>query len=813
MLKNFISLSLRNIRKHIGYAVVNILGLSLGIACCVLIFSYVHHELNYDNYHQDADRIYRVEFYHHAQTGEFYSNSVAGPVGPMLVESSPLIEDMGRLIPPFENKRNVLVESGENRYFETDIYFADPEITEIFSYNFLQGDAESSLNDPNSVILTESMAMKYFGEENAIGKILNIEIDYDWYIPVVREDYTVTAVIKDSPSNTHIPITMLLSMSSMRQHLPWIDEYWRDHHSKNTYIKLAENTSLSDLNHQLENLADFAYEEYKKITGREWIDYKMYLQPLTKIHMDTNVKYKIIPAGNWYHIKIYSIIALVVLLIGCLNFINISVSIGMKNIKQLGIRKIVGARKYQLILQCYTESFIYAMMSFLLAFCLVELLLPLFNSLTGSQMQLTAFFNLKVILASIGLLALIVMLSGSYNAFVLTTFKSYNILRGNLLTHGKGSLLQKILVIIQFTVILAFLTSSFFIYRQLEFMRGTSLGFDKEQKIVIPFKTHLERLRNDKENIKVAFTSIPNVTGATVSSGVPGSTRGGYYLTRVDIADAESKWFNVITTDTNFIDEFKLEILAGNKFEPNADNGYIINETGMKLLGFNSPEEALGTEFSSHYHRKTKPITGVISDFHFKGMQEKVTPLVLDIEKSLYNTLTLSVNQGDLPTTLKQIEKTFDDEFPETPFSYSFLDDDFDKLYKHEIQIGMVVGMVALLGIAIATFGLFGLVSFFIVQKTKEIGIRKVLGSTVVQLVSLFSIRYIQLIFSSMFLAFPLSWWLVSSWLQNFAYRIDLSAIPFILSGVITLIASVSVVSLRCLKAANTNPVNALKYE
>ena len=813
MLKNFISLSLRNIRKHKGYAVVNILGLSLGIACCVLIFSYVHHELNYDNYHDEAERIYRVEFYHNAQTGEFYSNSVAGPVGPMLAESSPLIEEMGRLIPPFENKKNVLVESNEDRYFETDIYFADPEITDIFSYKFIQSDAKSALTEPNSVILTESMAMKYFGEENAIGKILNIEIDYDWYIPVVREDYTVTAVIKDTPFNTHIPITMLLSMSSLRQHLPWIDEYWRDHHRKYTYVKLIENAEMTDLEPNLQSIADISYEEYKKITGREWIDYHMYLQPLTKIHMDTKVKYKIIPAGNWFHIKIYSVIALVVLLIGCLNFINISVSIGMKNIKQMGIRKIVGARKFQLILQCYTESFVYAIMSFLLAFCLVELLLPFFNQLTGTQMQLIAFLNIKVILASIGLLALIVLLSGSYNAFVLTNFKSYNILRGNLLTHGKGSLLQKILVIIQFTVILAFLTSSFFIYKQLEFMRGTNLGFDKEQKIVIPFKTHLERLRNDKENIKVAFTGIPNVTGATVSSGVPGQMSGGYSLTRADIADTESKWFNVLTTDTDFIDEFKLEILAGNKFEPNADNGYIINETGMKLLGFNSPEEALGNEYISHYHRKTKPITGVISDFHFKGMQEKVTPLVLDIENSLYNTLTLSVTQGELPATIKQIKKIFDDEFPATPFSYSFLDEDFDKLYKHETQIGMVVGLVALLGIAIAAFDLFGLVSFFIVQKTKEIGVRKVLGSTVAQFVSLFSIRYIQLIFLSMVLAFPLSWFLVSSWLQDFAYRIDLTALPFILSGIITLIASVSVVSLRCLKAANTNPVKALKYE
>jgi len=813
MLKNFILLSLRNIRKHKGYAAVNILGLSLGITCCVLIFSYVHHELNYDNYHKDSDRIYRVEFYRSMPTGDFYSNSVAGPVGPMLAESSLLIEKQGRLIPPFENSRNVLVQNGEDRYFETDIYFADQQIINIFNYKLLFGDTHKALTETNSVILTKSMAMKYFGQTDVVGKNLNIEIDYDWYIPVVREDFIVSAVIEDSPSNTHIPVSMLLSMSTLSKHLPWIDEYWRDHHRKYTYVKLAETAKISDLESQLKQLAETAYDHYRQITGREWLDYYMYLQPIIKIHMDTNVKYKIIPSGNWYQIKIYSLIALVVLLIGCLNFINISVSIGIKNIKHMGIRKIIGARKYQLILQCFIESFVYAVMSFLLASCLVELMLPLFNQLTGSQMQLIAFFNYKVILSSVGLLLLIIFLSGSYNAFVLTNARSCNILRGRILTQGKGSLLQKTLVVIQFTVILAFLTSSFFIYKQLEFMRGSNLGFDKEQKIVVPFKTHLDRLRNDKENIKSAFTDIPSVTGATVSSGVPGQMSGGYYLRTADNPEEDANWFNVLTIDSHFIDEFKLNILAGKKFEMNADNGYIINETGMKLLGFNSPHEALGQEYFSHYHRLTKPITGVIRDFHFKGMQEKVTPLVLDIEKSLYNTLTLSVTQGNLQNTIKQIKKTFDDEFPFTPFSFTFLDEDFDKLYKHESLIGMVVGIVSLLGITIAAFGLLGLVSFFIVQKTKEIGVRKVLGSSIIQLVSLFSARYIQHIFLSMILAFPLSWWLISSWLRGFAYQINMSALPFILSGTITLIASFSVISVRCLKAANTNPVEALKHE
>ncbi len=813
MFKNFILLSLRNIKKHLGYSVVNILGLSLGIACCVLIFSYIHHELNFDNYHQDSERIHRVEFYRESAIGKFYRNAVPGPVGPALAESSGIIETEARLIPPFENKSNVLIEQGEKRFFETDIYFADPQITEILHFNFLQGSPETALIEPNSVILTSTMAEKYFSDEDAMGKTLNIEIDYDYYCPVAREDFTVKAIIADSPSNTHIPVAMMLSMSTLKNHLPWIDEYWHDFHPKYTYLKLRENSDPSQLTSRLEELADQFHASYSQRTGREWQNYKFYLQPIGNIHSDTNVKYKILPVVNIQQIRIYSIIALVVLLIGCLNFVNISVSIAMKNIRQLGIRKIVGARKWQLILQCFMDSTVHAVLSFILAFCFIELLLPYFNLLTGIQMKLYSILNINVILAAAGLFLTIILSSGGYNAVVLTNFKTHDLLKGNFSSGSKGSNLQRILVVLQFTVILVFLTTSFFVYEQLEFMRGSNLGFDKEQKIVIPFKTNLDQLRTDPENIKSLFNGSPGITGSTVTSGVPGDMSGGYYLTSADIPDAESNWFNVLTTDTDSIDEFKLQLLAGRKFEPTADNGYIINETGLKLLGFSSPEEVIGKEYIAHYHGMTKKITGVIKDFHFKGMQEQVTPLVLDIENSLYNTLTLSVTQTNLANTLKYIENTFKEIFPGTPFSYSFLDEDFDKLYKHETQIGMVVGIVALLGIAIAACGLFGLVSFFITRKTKEIGIRKVLGSTVSQLVALFSRRYTKLVFVAMLLSIPLSWYTVKTWLQGFAYRIDITFMPFALSAIVVLATSIFVVALRCFKAANANPVDALKYE
>ncbi len=589
MFKNLLILSLRNIRKHKAYALINILGLSLGIACSVLIFGYVQHELNYDTYHDDHERVFRIESYRDSYVGEFYNNSVGGPVGPSLTESSPLIEKQARLIPPFENSKNVLVEQENLRFFETDIYFADPEIKDILKFEFLAGNKETALDEPFSLIITESIAEKYFGNQDCIGKTLNIEIDYDYYCPVARDDFTITAVIKDTPSNTHVPITMLLSMNSLRTHLPWIDEYWGDAHRKYTYVKIVPNADIRDLEPHLKELATTNHEVYKQITGREWISNYYYLQPIKNIHMDQKIKYKIIPGGNWYYIKIYSLIAFVVLLIGCLNFINISAALGMKSIKQMGIRKVVGANRLQLVSKCFLHASIYAVLSFIIALIFIEILLPIFNQLTNMGLTISTLINSTVIFATIGLLLLIVLLSGSYNAIVLTKNKSFNVLKGKLSPKGCGSVIQKILVVTQFTVIISFLTFSIYIYKQLDYMRGSSLGFDMEQKIVIPFKTHLGRLRTDYENIKSAFTKYPEITGATVSSGVPGNMSGGYYIKRVDIPDAESNFFQVLTTDTDFIKEFELTFLAGNDFEPDALNGYIINETGLKLLGFTNP--------------------------------------------------------------------------------------------------------------------------------------------------------------------------------------------------------------------------------
>lgn len=802
--------------KHKIYSLINVLGLALGIACCITIFNYVHNELNYDTFHKDHERIYRIEFYRESFVGNFFSNSTPGPVIPMLSETTQ-IEKMARLIPPFENSLNVLIKTENTHFFETDIYFADPEILDIFTFNFLKGSPQTSLTEPNTVIINRSMATKFFGEEDPIGKSLNIEIDYDYYCPVVQENFIVCAVIEDSPSNTHCPINMLLSMETMKKHLPWIDEHFMDMHHKYSFIKTIPNADMSVILTSLESVKGIYYEAYQKRTGREWNKSEFYLQPITNIHKDKNVKYKIRPAINNYYIKIYSIIAFVVLLIGCLNFINISISIATRNIKQAGIRKIIGANKTQLALQSFTESGIVTAISFVFGLCLVELFLPLFSNISGVKLNTFGLLQIPVFLSMIGLFLIITFISGGYNALILSSFKSSNIIKGGFLPGTKGVVFQRILIVSQFTIILVLIASSFVIYQQLNFMRGSSLGFDKDHKIVIPFKSNLSKLRTDYENIKAEFTSNPDISGATVTSGVPGSMKGGYYLTSTEIPEdqAESKWFRVLTCDMDFIEEFKIKLIAGRKFENKSDiaGGYIINEAGVKLLGFNSPAEAIGKNFLSHYHRKTKSIIGVVKDFHFKGMQDAVEPLVLDIENSLFSTLTLNITSKDLKETLSIIKKKWEELYPETPYSYSFLDEDFDMQYKYEIQVSRMINIIAMLGICIALIGLFGFVSFYIEAKTKEIGIRKVLGSSISGIVSYFSIKFVSLIMFTVVISFPIFWYSMKYWLNNFAYKVELTFFPLLLAIIIILCVSIITILSKCFNAANSNPVEALKYE
>jgi putative ABC transport system permease protein len=817
MLKNYLKIAARNILRHKGYSFINIAGIAMGIACCVVIIIFVNNELTYDSYHNDAERIYRIALHKISNIGESRSASTPGPLAPALKQNFPQVELAVRIIPPFENKSNVLVQRNNNVFYETRIWFAGPEIFQMFRIPFLQGDPATALNQPRTVILTEKMVKKYFGDENPIGKALKIELDYDYYCPVQNEDFLVTGIIENSPGNTHLKYDMFISMATMQSHLPWLNENWLDHHYKYSYVKLAHQTDVDEFEKQIQIMAHRSSKAISEKYNREYQLYEFFLQPVTDIHMKSNYYAEMETPGNWYYIYIYSIIAVLILLIGCMNFMNLSAAISTTRTKEVGLRKVVGAKWKQLVIQFLAESFIITICAFIVAFSLVEFFLPLFNSMANTELT-TASLKLPFVLpALVGLLVLVGIGAGGYPAFILTKFKPVSILSGRLIPDSRGSHIQTVLIIGQFAISILLAVCTLTVFHQLNFMKGSALGFDREQKIVIPVKSNLAFLRTEYESIKSEFLQHWNITSATVSSGVPGQQSGGYYMTRQDVPDPEPQRFKVFTIDYDFISEFDIKILAGREFQQKPGNdiagAFLINETGAKKLGFNNPIDALGLEMKAHYHGLTKTIVGITSDFHYHGMQEIVEPMLLDIENSLFKKITLTVNPDDLRSTITFIKEKWAELFPGIPFEYSFLDEIFDRQYRYEEQTGRLLAIITSIGLVIASLGLVGLASFTIQRRKKEIGIRKVLGATVSGIVLMLSKEFTKWVLFANIIAWPVAWYAMNQWLQNFAYRISIDWWVFLLAGSLALLIALLTVSIQAVKAAAANPVEALRYE
>ncbi len=817
MFKNYLKIAFRNILRYKGYSFINIAGIAVGIACCLIILIFVQNELTYDSYHNDSERIYRIAAHRISNIGEFRMISTPGALAPTIKENYPQVELAVRIIPPFENKDNVLVQRNNTKFYETKIYFADPEIFQMFHIPFIQGNPATALNQPRNVILTENMVQKYFGNENPIGKTLKIELDYDYYCPVQNENFLVTGIIENPPSNTHLGYDMFLSIATMKSHLPWINENWLDHHYKYSYVKLAPQANVIEFEKQIQVVAQQYAKIIKEKYNREWQLYEYFLQPITDIHMKSNFYGEMKAAGNWYYIYIYSIIAFLILLIGCMNFMNLSASISTTRTKEVGLRKVVGAKWKQLVVQFLAESFIITTCAFIVGFCLVQFFLPLFNSMADTELTTTSLKHPIILPALIGLLIFVGIGAGGYPAFVLTRFKPASIFSGRFFSNSGGSYLQNILIVGQFSISILLVVGTLTVFHQLKFMKGSALGFDRDEKIVIPIKSDLAFLRTEYESIKKEFLQHWSITGATVSSGVPGQQSGGYYLTRQDIPDSDPQYFEVFTVDYDFISDFGIEVLAGREFQQETGNdisgAFIINETGAKKLGFDNPVNALGLELRASYHGLTKRIVGITADFHYQGMQEIVEPMLLDIENSLFKKITLTVNPEDLRSTFKFIKDKWAVLFPGIPFEYSFLDEIFDRQYRYEEQTSGLLAIITSIGLIIASLGLIGLASFTTLRRKKEIGIRKVLGATVSGIVLLLSKEFTKWVLFANLIAWPVGWYVMNEWLQSFAYRINIGWYLFILAGVLALIFALITVSYQSIKAAVANPVKSIRYE
>ncbi len=817
LFSNYFKIGLRKIKRQTLYSIINIAGLALGLACCAVIILYVTNELSYDTFHKDADRIYRVASHRISLVGEFRFSTTPGPLGPELARSYPQVEQAVRIVPPFENASHVLVVRGEKRFFENRIFFVDKEIFELFHIPFLQGNPLAALTNPYAAVITEGMAAKYFGEEEPLGKTLQIEIDYDTGSVEIR-DFEVTGIVKNSPSKTHFKYDMLLSMPTVISNLPSFEEDWLNFHTKYTYVKLVPDTNVADFENQIQQAAKKHAQIYSERLNLKLDLYEFFLQPVTKIHMHSHLLGEMETPGNWYYVYIYSIIAFLILLIGCLNFINLSTALSTTRTKEVGLRKVIGAQRPQLIWQFLGESFLITIVAFILALGLTSLLLFPFNQMAGTELSLAGLTQPVVLLSLFGMLIIVSIGSGVYPALILTAFNPVSVIQGKLAPTSRGAMVQKFLVVGQFAVSIFLVICTLTVFKQLNFMKGRALGFNLEQKLLLRVKSNLNHLRRDYEAIKKDFLQNPLITGATVSSSVPGDrTEGGYYLTSQPGDLKNAPRLKVITVDYDFLSEYGIKMVAGRPFQRDVGNdeneAYLINLAGVKELGFSSPEEALGKSFMAHYHRMTKRIIGVTDNFHYRGMKEIVEPLILDIEPSLLNTITLSVRAENINQLMQFTRTTWVEHFPGVPFEFSFLDENFGREYRYEEQMGRMLGIITTLGFSIACLGLFGLAAFIARNRIKEIGIRKVLGASTANIVAMLSKKFILLVIISIIIASPLAWYSMNTWLQDFAYRINMNLFVFFVAAAGALAIALATVCIQGIRAAVANPVNSLRNE
>ncbi len=799
MLKNYLIVALRTLRRQKGYAFINIAGLAAGLACCLLILLFVQHELSYDRFHERADRIYRVveDLSTPGNTGEI--TTIPAAFASAATADFSEIEQAVRLFSPPQTP----VAYGDRLFQEPDFFFADPAMFEVFSFPLLQGDPQTVLEAPFSLVLTERTARKYFGEADPVGKILTVSDTLD---------FRVTGVVQDVPSESHLHFDLVASMTSWEAMAPSIANQWAPH-MYYTYLLLAPETSAPALESKFPGLVE------RNIQLSEGWSFDFLLQPLTSIHFHSHRSGELEANGRLEHVYLFTVIALFILLIACINFMNLATARSARRTREIGMRKVLGAHRRQLVGQFLGEAFLMSLASTALAVVVVILTLPVFNALAGKDLALDMLGHWPFLVALLTLALFVGVLAGSYPAFFLSAFRPLAVLKG-LTTHtGKqqaASTLRKALVVFQFAVTVFLISGTAVVFNQLHFMRTRHLGFAPEQILVVSSLNG--RQAQLAERFKQEALDYVSVRHVTRSNSLPG--RGMIGLSFQAEAMPEDDWrlTNILFVDPDFVETYEMEIVAGRDFSPDfatdTTGSFILNEATVKELGW-TPEEAIGK--TAALRRSRGRIVGVVRDFNYVSLQETVEPLVLVPTVTPFGStpvyLSLRLRTDDLPGTLAQLEDTWRTLIPHRPFTYFFLDDDFDQQYRAEDRLARIFGVFAGLAILIACLGLFGLAAFTAEQRSKEIGVRKVLGASVPGLVGLFARDFLKLVALAFVAAVPVTYLIMQRWLDDFAYRVTLSWEVFLLAGLIALSIAALTVSYQAFKAALANPIDSLRYE
>ncbi len=807
MFKNYLHIALRNMKKYKAFSFINIIGLAVGTACCILIFLYVKDELSYDKFNLKADQTYRIYLQGRIHNSELSTATSPAPMGTAMLNNIPEVENYTRV----RNFGFPVMRYKDKAFSEEKFYWADSTFFQVFTVQFIEGNPNTALTKPKSVVITKAMAKKYFGNEDPMGKILNADH---------RRDYMVTGVVKGFPRNSHFHFDFIASLSTYEDSK---NPFWLSNNYY-TYIVLHKGADLHKVFNEMKDMvknfvgpqikaaAGVSLEQFES-TGNK---YGYNLQPLTSIHLHSHLDYEIEPNSDISYVYIFSAIAIAILLIASINFMNLSTARSERRAKEVGIRKALGSNRPQLIRQFIAESILMSILSVFIAIGIVELLVPLFNDLSGKQMNLNLLNNISSVPVLLGFGLVVGIMAGVYPAFYLSSFDPAHILKSDTRKGSRKSLLRSGLVIFQFAVSIILFIGTFIIHDQLSYIQNKNLGFNKEQIVVI---NKTDDIGKQIESFKLELANNPKVVSVSNTTAIPGK-QGGDSAYKLEGSSAnKSLDLRVMVCDYNFFKTYGINMAEGRFFSrehPSDTMAVVINQATAKNLGVANPIGMNLVQLGRTADQSIKyKIIGVVKDFNYESLHQKIRPMVIHLFRNgnFGRFVSVRITAGDYQSTITSLEKTWKKFADDQAFEYNFFDQDWEHLYFAEQRTSKVSIVFSVLAIFIACLGLLGLVAFITEQRTKEIGIRKVLGASVSEIFMLLSKEFTKWVLIANIIAWPLAYYTMNNWLSNFAYRVSITPLVFLYSGIISLIIAIGTVSTHAIKAARSNPVKSLRYE
>lgn len=809
MFKNYIKTASRNLQRGKMFSAINIFGLAVGLAVCTLIALFVTDELNYDRYNENANNIYRINVDIKVNGNRFYDHTTPAPMAAALMQDYPQIEQAARL----QQVKEFLLKKGDETVAEQNVFAADANLFKVFTLPLLHGNSQTALSQPNTMVMSETAAKKYFGRVDVVGKTILVNN---------TTPYEITGVIKNTPAQSHLHFDVIYSMASDESSK---SDFWLNN-NYDTYVLVKNGVTAQQLDSYLmktaqkyaePQLKDILKTDFEGLKGKG--DYFRYSSiALTDIHLHSHLNSEIEPQGSIQYVYIFSIIGVFILLIACINFMNLSTARSSGRAREVGVRKVLGSNKKQLRTQFLTESVLTCLISLVFALLITIFLLPYFNNITGKTITTTSAALIWLIPTFVGLAIIIGFLAGIYPAFYLSAFQPVKVLKGKLSTGFKGGWLRNSLVVFQFAISVFLITGTIVIYKQMEYIRNRDTGYNREQVLVV---RNIYSLGEQANIFKNEVLKIPGVINATRSSALPTQRaldwNKNHYSKDASLSANQSVMLNDWLVDADYIKTMGMQMSAGRNFSPDLktdSNAVIINETAARILNYKNPLNVRIYSGSKDFSIDGYSIVGVVKDFNAGSMRFATEPMILRL--STYGDyFSIRIKGNNLNAVIANVRKVYHtmNKMSGQPFLYSFMDDDFNMLYQSELRMGNIFAAFAIFAIGIACLGLFGLIAYATEQRTREFGIRKVLGAKATDIITLLSNDFFKLIALSFLIAFPLSWFLMHKWLLDFAYRTKISWWVFVASGAIALVIAMVTIYLQTFKTATANPVKSLKTE